>query len=109
MCDERIASDVDRETSWRNKAACLGQDPERFFPLGVTGLASDQIRQAKAVCAGCEVRAACLRWALETNQDAGIWGGLSEDERREERREERRALRRSRRRQANGSVAQIWS
>lgn len=99
MCDERSASDVGRQMGWRNKAACLGQEPERFFPLGVTGSASDQIRQAKAVCAGCEVRAACLHWALDTNQDAGIWGGLCEDE--------RRGLRRPCRRQPSCWVAPI--
>jgi WhiB family redox-sensing transcriptional regulator len=75
---------------WRAKAACLDQNSELFFPLGSSGSALDQIERAKAVCAGCEVRADCLNWALETNQDAGIWGGLSEDE--------RRTLRRSRQR-----------
>lgn len=76
--------------SWRDKAACLDEDPEYFFPIGTTGAALDQTERAKAVCASCEVRPQCLAWAVDTNQDAGVWGGLSEDE--------RRALRRSRRR-----------
>jgi WhiB family redox-sensing transcriptional regulator len=67
---------------WRHKAACLGEDPELFFPIGNTGPAVLEIKEAKAVCRRCEVAATCLRWALDTDQDAGLWGGLSEDERR---------------------------
>jgi WhiB family redox-sensing transcriptional regulator len=67
---------------WRCNAACLDEDPELFFPVGTTGPALTQIERAKAVCRRCDVTAQCLEWALETNQDAGIWGGLSEDERR---------------------------
>lgn len=73
---------------WRQRAACLDEDPELFFPVGTTGTALDQVEKAKQVCRRCEVTEPCLDWALETNQDAGIWGGLSEDE--------RRTLRRSR-------------
>lgn len=67
---------------WRSRAACLEEDPELFFPIGNTGPAIAQAERAKAVCARCEVQAVCLRWALENNQDAGVWGGMSEDERR---------------------------
>lgn len=67
---------------WRSKAACLGVDPELFFPIGNTGPAIAQAAEAKAVCATCEVRETCLEWALENNQDSGVWGGLGEDERR---------------------------
>jgi WhiB family redox-sensing transcriptional regulator len=67
---------------WRDRAGCLGQDPELFFPLGSTGPALDQANRAKSVCAGCLVRGECLEYALVTNQDAGVWGGLTEDERR---------------------------
>ena len=67
---------------WRNRAACLDEDPELFFPIGNTGPALLQIEEAKAVCRRCEVVDTCLKWALETGQDAGVWGGLSEDERR---------------------------
>lgn len=73
---------------WRAKAACLGEDPELFFPIGVTGSALDQAERAKRVCERCAVRAQCLDWALGTHQDAGIWGATTEDE--------RRTLRRSR-------------
>ncbi|MGH8885081.1 MAG: WhiB family transcriptional regulator [Egibacteraceae bacterium] len=67
---------------WRDKAACLDEDPELFFPIGTTGRALDQIEEAKAVCAQCPVIQECLEWALDTKQDAGVWGGKSEEERR---------------------------
>jgi WhiB family redox-sensing transcriptional regulator len=67
---------------WRHRAACLTEDPELFFPVGSTGPAIAQTLEAKKVCARCEVRAECLQWALEQGQDHGVWGGLSEDERR---------------------------
>ena len=67
---------------WRAKAACRDKDPELFFPVGNTGAALQQIEEAKAVCRTCSVMEACLKCALETNQDYGVWGGLSEDERR---------------------------
>jgi WhiB family redox-sensing transcriptional regulator len=78
---------------WRDEAACLGEDPELFFPVGTTGRALDQIEQAKTVCKQCPVAQECLDWALDTNQDAGIWGGTSEEERRtiRRRRQKRRA------------------
>jgi WhiB family redox-sensing transcriptional regulator len=67
---------------WRNYAECLGEDPELFFPIGTTGAALEQINEAKQVCLRCDVRERCLQWALENKQDHGVWGGLSEDERR---------------------------
>lgn len=76
--------------SWRSKAACLGEDTELFFPAGSTGRALDQAEQAKAICRRCDVSAACLEWALRTGQVDGIWGGLTE--------EQRRTLRRTRQR-----------
>lgn len=79
--------------SWRHRAACLEEDPELFFPVGNTGPALLQIEQAKAVCGPCDVIETCLRWALDTGQDAGVWGGLSEDERRALKRRSSRARR----------------
>ncbi|HEY1331565.1 MAG TPA: WhiB family transcriptional regulator [Actinomycetota bacterium] len=75
---------------WVHQARCKDEDPELFFPIGTAGPALAQIDMAKAVCCRCNVRAQCLEWAMATGQDAGVWGGLSEDE--------RRALRRARRR-----------
>lgn len=68
--------------TWRDRATCLSVDPELFFPIGNTGPALLQVEEAKAVCRGCEVIETCLSWAIESGQDAGVWGGLSEDERR---------------------------
>ena len=67
---------------WRTYAACRDVDPELFFPIGNTGPALVQIEEAKQVCGRCRVREECLRWALDSGQDSGVWGGLSEDERR---------------------------
>jgi WhiB family redox-sensing transcriptional regulator len=67
---------------WRDRSACLDEDPELFFPIGNTGPAILQIEEAKQVCRRCDVREQCLAWALEAGQDHGVWGGLSEDERR---------------------------
>jgi WhiB family transcriptional regulator, redox-sensing transcriptional regulator len=67
---------------WRHRAACRDEDPELFFPIGNTGPALLQIEDAKAVCRRCNVVESCLQWALESGQDAGVWGGMSEDERR---------------------------
>src|SRR6478752_4143578 len=80
---------------WRDKAACLTVDPELFFPVGNTGPAVDQIEKAKSVCARCNVTEICLQYALETGQDSGVWGGLSEDERRALKRRAARARRAS--------------
>jgi WhiB family redox-sensing transcriptional regulator len=67
---------------WRVHAACRHEDPDLFFPVGTSGPALLQTRQAKAVCDNCPVREACLRFALETGQDLGVWGGTGETERR---------------------------
>jgi WhiB family transcriptional regulator, redox-sensing transcriptional regulator len=67
---------------WVRQARCIGVDPELFFPVGSTGPALAQVEAAKAVCAMCPVRPECLTWALATGQDAGVWGGTSEEERR---------------------------
>ena len=78
---------------WRSRAACLTEDPELFFPIGNTGPALVQIEEAKAVCRQCPVVDTCLKWAMETGQDAGVWGGMSEDERRSLKRRTARARR----------------
>jgi WhiB family redox-sensing transcriptional regulator len=74
---------------WRDAAACRGMDPELFFPLSATGPGLRQVEHAKRVCGRCQARLDCLRWALETRQDNGIWGGTTEDERRILRRRQR--------------------
>ena len=67
---------------WIHRARCKDEDPELFFPVGTTGPAIEQIEQAKAVCRECPSQAPCLEFALITNQDSGVWGGTSEEERR---------------------------
>ncbi|WP_306482778.1 WhiB family transcriptional regulator [Streptomyces sp. AS02] len=67
---------------WRDEAACRQIESDLFFPTAHTQGWKTQTKQAKAVCAGCPVRATCLEWALETGQNSGVWGGLSAGERR---------------------------
>ena len=74
----------------QGKGPCGAKGAGLFFPVGVTGEAIPHIAAAKAVCAGCEVQEACLAFALTTNQDYGVWGGLDAEERRHERRRWRR-------------------
>ncbi|MFE0580220.1 WhiB family transcriptional regulator [Streptomyces sp. NPDC058874] len=87
---------------WRHNAVCREEDPELFFPIGNTGPALLQIEEAKAVCRRCPVMEQCLQWALEAGQDDGVWGGLSEDERRAMK---RRAARNRARNARNGAGA----
>jgi WhiB family redox-sensing transcriptional regulator len=68
-------------SNWRERAACA-DSPELFFPIGATGLSAVQVEQAKVVCESCPVRPACLKSAVESGED-GIWGGFTEDERRQ--------------------------
>lgn len=82
---------------WRKDARCRDTDPGLFFPVGTTGLAIEQIDNAKAVCLECAARDACLEFALSTNQDTGVWGGTSE--------EERRVIRRRRRQERAAAAA----
>jgi WhiB family redox-sensing transcriptional regulator len=81
---------------WRDDALCRDTDPSLFFPIGTTGLAVMQIDKAKGLCGQCVVAADCLDFALDTNQDSGIWGGLTEEERRVIRRQRVAAARASR-------------
>jgi WhiB family transcriptional regulator, redox-sensing transcriptional regulator len=76
---------------WRHRAACRDEDPELFFPIGNTGPAIVQIEEAKQVCRRCPVTESCLQWALGSGQDAGVWGAMSEDERRALKRRRARA------------------
>ena len=82
---------------WRDDALCRDTDPALFFPVGVTGNALVQIDHAKRTCDECRVAPQCLEFALDTNQDSGIWGGLTEEERRVNRRKRVAAARDARR------------
>jgi WhiB family transcriptional regulator, redox-sensing transcriptional regulator len=65
------------DESWRLDALCAETDPEAFFPEK-----GGSTREAKRVCVGCAVRVECLEFALSNDERFGIWGGLSERERR---------------------------
>jgi len=67
--------------AWQADALCAQTDPEAFFPEK-----GGSTRDAKRICAACEVRAECLEYALANDERFGIWGGLSERERRRLRR-----------------------
>ncbi|MDA8285923.1 MAG: WhiB family transcriptional regulator [Actinomycetota bacterium] len=81
-----VAGGEDR--SWQRRANCMGVDPDLFFPDRGTST-----REAKEVCRGCVVREECLEYAITHSEKFGIWGGLSERERRRIRR--RRVLERA--------------
>lgn len=78
-------------TAWWTRAACRGEDPDLFFPEGHGAGFAPQIEKAKAVCAGCPVRAVCLQDALDVPHKAGIWGGVDEWDREVMRRRRRKA------------------
>lgn len=65
------------EEQWQERALCAETDPEAFFPEK-----GGSTREAKRICMGCEVRDECLEYALAHDERFGIWGGLSERERR---------------------------
>ncbi|MCT9078308.1 WhiB family transcriptional regulator [Streptomyces fulvoviolaceus] len=82
---------------WRERAACLRvDDPDLFFPIGISGLTLAQVEKAKAVCDRCPVMEQCLNWALYVGHVEGIWGGTTESE--------RRAMKRRVARQAENTV-----
>jgi WhiB family transcriptional regulator, redox-sensing transcriptional regulator len=68
---------ADQEQDWQERALCAQTDPEAFFPEK-----GGSTREAKKICGGCEVRTECLEYALAHDERFGIWGGLSERERR---------------------------
>ncbi len=79
--DLRLPPERDPDWAWQDEANCLGVDPNLFFPER-----GASTREAKEVCRGCVAREDCLEYALESGEKFGIWGGLSERERRRLRR-----------------------
>ncbi|WP_306360089.1 WhiB family transcriptional regulator [Nocardia sp. CC227C] len=65
------------DTDWRERGLCTQTDPEAFYPEK-----GGSTREAKRICSGCEVRVQCLEYAMARDERFGIWGGLSERERR---------------------------
>lgn len=72
-------------------AACIGEDPELFFPTGAGGPGFQQIEAAATVCRRCPIQADCYQYAIATKQEYGVWGGYYADELRARRRRETRA------------------
>lgn len=66
---------------WRERAACLHEDPDLFFPISSSGPTLRQIDEAKAVCGRCPVVRQCLDWAVRAGRVEGVWGGTTESER----------------------------
>ena len=81
LIDTLVDGQDDGEQDWQERALCAQTDPEAFFPEK-----GGSTREAKRICAGCDVRAECLEYALAQDERFGIWGGLSERERRRLRR-----------------------
>lgn len=73
----QLHGDAGEDLSWQDRALCAQTDPEAFFPEK-----GGSTREAKRVCSVCDVRADCLTYALQHDERFGIWGGLSERERR---------------------------
>jgi len=67
---------------WWRAAACRDAEPELFFPISAAAASNPRVRRAKHICAPCPVRSQCLNYALDHRQEQGIWGGLTEEERR---------------------------
>jgi WhiB family transcriptional regulator, redox-sensing transcriptional regulator len=103
-----MTTTADNLAEWWTLAACQAADPDLFFPISGAGPARAQVERAKAVCAGCPVRSDCLRYALAAGPLQGVWGGLTEEERRLMRQREAKArMRASRRAGAHARVTRF--
>lgn len=67
---------------WWRAAACRDAEPELFFPISTAPASRKHVKRAKHICALCPVQSECLSYALDHRQEQGIWGGLTEEERR---------------------------
>lgn len=83
----KYAPSSERDTDWRDDAACLPYDSELFFPVGTTGAAAEQIVTARTICMSCPVIVECLQNALKESVQAGIAGGMTEQERKRHKKE----------------------
>ena len=72
--------------TWQDEAACIGTDPDAFFPAEKGAERAARIIAAKKLCAGCPVQVECLTYATQNEEDYGVWGGLDAWERRKLRR-----------------------
>jgi len=93
-------TEKDNRAGWWSRAACATADPDLFFPISNAGPAVRQVMRAKAICAHCDIQQECLRYALDAGSIQGVWGGMTEGER-------RRLLRRNRRARAHSSAERV--
>jgi len=98
--DQNVASEPRGDAGWVDRALCSQLDPELWFPEPW-----EDDAPAKAVCGRCPVRAACLAYALAANEQHGVWGGFSTEERREIQRRRLDARRRHSSLDADGEAA----
>lgn len=79
----KLPAPLEENYAWQAKGKCVGEDTEIFFlPYAIRGENKrKRIAQAKAICVGCSVLEECLNYSLDTEQEFGVWGGVSEDER----------------------------
>lgn len=68
-------------SDWRDLAACIGQDPDLFWPVGDSAWVKQQTARAKVICARCPVVDECLALGVQLDEHDGIWGGTTKDER----------------------------
>jgi WhiB family transcriptional regulator, redox-sensing transcriptional regulator len=73
---------LDNRAGWWTRAACASADPELFFPISYSGSALRQVARAKSICARCPIQQECLSYALGAGSVQGVWGGMTEEERR---------------------------
>jgi WhiB family redox-sensing transcriptional regulator len=74
---DRLPMNPSPPDHWQDRAACFGIDPDVFFPVS-----EDEAGTALAFCGGCRIREECLAWALKNGERYGVWGGLTEQQRR---------------------------
>jgi WhiB family transcriptional regulator, redox-sensing transcriptional regulator len=98
MMDETLSD-------WRAEAACVGVDPDLFFPFEIGAVSAKQANRARLVCARCPVRSQCLQFAMDIPEAHGIWGGTTPQERLRQRRRDREGNRRPVRRVASELAA----
>jgi WhiB family transcriptional regulator, redox-sensing transcriptional regulator len=84
-------TEMDNRAGWWSRAACASADPDLFFPISHSGPAVRQVMRAKAICARCDIQRECLLYALDAGSIQGVWGGMTEEERKRLLRRQRRA------------------
>ena len=72
-----LPADLSPPDVWQERSACFGIDPDVFFPIS-----EEEAGPALAFCSACTIRSECLSWALKNGERYGVWGGLTEQQRR---------------------------